>query len=235
MASGDASAPAFPILTGEFLDTLEEKAFDYDDGAEIAEMYGPTLAHMYETREEPHFDQAGKILGICARNNVLAASHLADTVPDLPKHLRLDKRSMLLLSALVSTPPGRTLVTSAGALETLREQLGEITPAFTASARPLASGVSSVLRTLGSAGENLDSQEWCRWVAALQQAFFVTKEPQFKQLAADIVDHQAEFSDLGVKCSAQPGLLDAEAERKRAAETEQAMPNPLAARNHFDL
>lgn len=233
------AAPAFPILTPEFLDKLEETAYTYDDGAEIAEMYGPTLSHLYKTPGDPQQEQAGLVISICLRNNELAAQNLAETSPELAEGFGLDRRSLSILSAFVSTEPGRLLIQKSGALDTLRLQLNGISPKLLKSNNTtpqlLAKGVSSVLRTLGSAAVDADSDKWCEWVATLQQTNYITKEEQFNILAREICDHANDFSELTVKCRAQPGLRDAVEEQKRAAETEASMPNSYAARNHFDL
>ena len=231
--SDSLAMPAYPILDTNALDQLEEKAYDYDDGAEIAELYGPTLLNTYRSHDE-NYDQAGRIIGICIRNNQLAAQHIAEIAPDLPDSFSLDKRSLNLLSALVSTYPGRVIVGTTKALDKIQRQVSDLLP-DTVNPKQIAQGLSSVLRTLGSSGEGVDSEKWCSWVATLQQAYYVTKEEIFKTFATDIVEHNDDFSDLTVQCKPQPGLGNIVQEQKRAVETEAAMPNKFAARNHFDL
>ena len=217
---------AIASLDLDQLPALEEEAHDYDDGAEIAQKHGTQLFELYKSG--PQSELAGRILTVCLRNNAAAAKSLIEEIPDLLDIFTLQDRAISILSALVSTPPGAKFVQRSEVLPNIRREL-----AYVESMTPtLARNVRKLLQNLSVGG--VDDEAMCNWVDALTQAYFTTKDSVVRETAVEIVEHAGDFENLKVQCRPQPGLLPAQREAKRAAETSGRLANPKAARNHFD-
>lgn len=215
-------------LDPEQLEVMREKAHDHDDGADIARLHGLSLLNLFKDASNPAHDQAGRILGVCMRNNHDATKAIVTACPELSQALKFDRRSLSIVGSLVSNSKGREYLQSHGTLDKVRR--GLVTADHIDSATSKA--ISNLMQDLAIAGE--DSADLCKWVDALQQAYYTTQNAELKQLAIDIVQHNGEFESLTVECRPQPGLLLPHEEQKRAEESARRFENRLASRNHFD-
>lgn len=220
--------PSSVTLDNAQLDAMEEKAHDYDHGVNIAHLYGPALFEILKDASNPNYDQAGRIVSICIRNNDDATRAWITVCPDLSQAFKFNRRSLLIVGSLVSNSEGRDYLRGH---DTLKKVRGELVAAGNIESTT-SKAISKLLQDLAIADGG--SADLCNWVDALQQAHYTTKNPELKQLAIDIVEHKGEFESLKIECKPQPGLLSPHEERKRAAKSARRFGNRLASRNHFD-
>lgn len=173
----DLALPNLPPL-----DTLEEKAHGYDDGAEIVASFGEQLIEKFLDGSA----QAGRILSGSLRNNREAAANLPSDAPEqLRKHVWEDSQAFNILSALISTQQGLHLTRPV-----LKEIVKEV-PSKDLN-KSQASRIESLITNLAVSGES----SWlCDWAGAIAAASVnsPTTKAELMALTRKIISHEGEF------------------------------------------
>lgn len=184
------SALSVIALSEDDLYKLEDKAYDHDYGIDIMRDYGDSLIKLY-LEGGLSSDHAGRILGICLRNNQDAARVFTPMSSELVPSLdELEKRPLMILSALITTPEGLKVARSYNALEKQRYNLART------SVKPdqgISRAISSLVQNLAVSGEQ--SQEICVWADVCNK----TSSLELKSLARSIYGAKDDFAD--VNCS----------------------------------
>ena len=184
------SALSVMALSEVDLSKLEDKAYDHDYGVDILRDYGDSLIKLYLGGESSS-DHAGRILGICLRNNQDAARVLTPMSSDLVPYLdQLEKRPLMILSALITTPEGLKVARSYDVLDKQRYNLARV------NSKPdqnLSRASSSLVQNLAVSGEQ--SREICVWADVCNKSSSL----ELKSLARSIYGAKDDFAD--VNCS----------------------------------
>lgn len=181
---------ALVSLSENDLSKLEDKSYDHDYGVDIMRAYGATLIKLY-TSGGSTSDHAGRILGICLRNNQDAARSFTSLSGELLPYLgRLEKRPMMILSALITTPEGLKVARSYNTLAQVKDSLHSTTSKLD---NGVVRAAVSLVENLVVSGEQ--NAEICEWAEICNKSSSL----ELKSLARNIYGGKDDFA--GVKCT----------------------------------